>query len=78
MPLWGSGCRIGKMNCPLGASCSSITTKQAQNDYFRITHLHLDEMNPVLKKRKSVRVRARQDQSRRAAAQLHGLLLKYR
>jgi len=53
MPLLGSECRIGKMNCPLGESCSSVTTKQAQNDYFKLTHLHLDEMNLVLQKRKS-------------------------
>lgn len=51
--------------------------KQAQNDYFRLIQLHLDEMNLVLKERKAVRVRARQDQGRKAAAQQHSLLLKY-
>lgn len=41
------------MNFPLGASHSSRTTKQAQNESVRPGYPHQDERNPGVKKRKS-------------------------
>lgn len=41
------------MNFPLGASHSSRTTKQAQNESFRPGYLHQDERNRGIKGKKS-------------------------
>lgn len=58
------------MKFPLGAS------RQTQKDDFRIPHLHLDEACLVPKIRRSGRPGAGQDPGRKAAAQLHRLLLE--